>query len=427
MSIINKIKNHPLFKTGANYSLASTCSSVCTMIIGFLNMRWLGPELLGIWQSVTIINSYLPFLQLGIQSGLNLELPIMLGEKKKSKAFKLISTSYAFAISLAIFLFIASCIAIGIMLYKGIEIKILLSFSVVMLTAIEFCFRYHFIARYRSAGAFNRLTKIYWINCILILFLAVLIFKFQFYGLLLYHAILYTVDTVLMYLWAPYREEKPKFHKGYMPFLFKRGAFMLAVNQIKGVIDSLPRLILLNLGGTIIVGLFSPALAILSVMNLVPSQLVQFLQPQMGYKYGQTKKAKDLWPLIKKISILSPLCIFPFALVAWFVIPYILEFIFPKYIDSLIPIRIMLIGSMFCTTYISRNFLLTLKAYKHTFTLYLIDAICFISIPISLIKLLSVDILISLSLGLTITHIITYFVNILITKKVVFMNKYNSL
>lgn len=160
MNIIDKIKNNPLFKVGAGYSLASTCSSICTMVIGFLNMRWLGPELLGIWQSVTIINAYLPFLQLGIQSGLNLELPIMLGAKKESKALKLIAISYAFAISLAAFLFILSVIAVIVMVMKGVEMKILLAFAVVMLTAIEFYFRYHFIARYRSAGAFHYLTRI---------------------------------------------------------------------------------------------------------------------------------------------------------------------------------------------------------------------------------------------------------------------------
>ena len=172
MNFIEKIKKHSLFKVGASYSIASTCSSICTMIIGFLNMRWLGPELLGIWQSVTIINAYLPFFQLGIQSGLNLELPIMLGENKESKALKLIATSYAFAISLAVFLFVLSVISVIVMVMKGVELKILLAFAVVMLTAIEFCFRYHFIARYRSAGAFHYLTRIYWVNCLLILFLA---------------------------------------------------------------------------------------------------------------------------------------------------------------------------------------------------------------------------------------------------------------
>ena len=80
---------------------------------------------------------------------------------------------------------------------------------------------------------------------------------------------------------------------------------MLIVNQIKGVIESLPRLILLNTGGVVVVGLFNPALSILGLMNLVPAQLTQFLQPQMGYKYGQTKKAKDMWPLIKKLSYYS--------------------------------------------------------------------------------------------------------------------------
>lgn len=425
MNFIEKIRSHSLFRVGANYSIASTCASICTMIIGFLNMRWLGPELLGIWQSVTIINAYLPFLQLGIQSGLNLELPIMLGAKKESKALKLIATSHAFAILLAAFLFILSVIAVIVMVIKGIEMKILLAFAVVMLTAIEFCFRYHFIARYRSAGAFHYLTKIYWINCLLVLVLAFLIFKFQFYGLLLYHAVLYTVDTVMMYVWAPYRSEKPKFHKGYMPFLFKRGAFMLVVNQIKGVIESLPRLILLKIGGIITVGLFNPALSILGLMNLVPVQLTQFLQPQMGYKYGQTKKARDMWPLLKKLSYLSPICIFPFALIAWLIMPYVLEILFPKYLESLVPIRIMLMGSMFCTTYISRNFLLTIKAYKQVFTAYLIDAICFIALPVLLVNQYPDNLLISLSFGLTISYIITYLINVVIVRHTVHLQKYN--
>ena len=90
MSIVSKIKSNSLLKTGANYSAISSLSSVCTMAIGFLNMRWLGPELLGLWQSLTVINLYLPLLQLGIQSGLNLELPLALGAKDKQRAERLV-------------------------------------------------------------------------------------------------------------------------------------------------------------------------------------------------------------------------------------------------------------------------------------------------------------------------------------------------
>ena len=81
-----------------NYSLFSTVSSVCTMIIVFLNMRWLGPELLGLWQSLSVINLYLPFLQLGIQSGLNLELPLALGANDKERAERLVCVGLAFVL-----------------------------------------------------------------------------------------------------------------------------------------------------------------------------------------------------------------------------------------------------------------------------------------------------------------------------------------
>ena len=75
--------------------MSSSLSAVAAMVVGFANMRWLGPELLGIWQSITIINSYLPFLQLGIQSGLNVDLPIILGEGNQERANKYIGTAKA--------------------------------------------------------------------------------------------------------------------------------------------------------------------------------------------------------------------------------------------------------------------------------------------------------------------------------------------
>ena len=64
MFMFSQIKHSKLLKSGAKYSAASTFSSVVSMLVSFASMRWLGPEILGTWQSLTIVIAYLPFLQL---------------------------------------------------------------------------------------------------------------------------------------------------------------------------------------------------------------------------------------------------------------------------------------------------------------------------------------------------------------------------
>lgn len=422
---IASLKNNKLLRTGASFSIASTLYSLCTMIVGFLNMRWLGPELLGIWQSVTIINSYLPIVQLGIQSGLNLELPVLLGGKKDDEAKDYVATAFSFAFVLAAFFTVISIVGIIVLIILDVDINVILGVVAVSIMAIASCFRLHYIATYRSAGAFNKLTKIYFVECFIIILMIGAIYLWNYYGLLIYNIIEYVTFTVMMWYYAPYRKVSPKFNRSYFKVLLKRGVFMTIVNQIKGIIESLPRLILLNVGGVYFVGLFNPALVVGSFMNLVPNQIAQFLHPQLGYKYGQTKQAKDMWRYFMALTIYVPLCLIPVALIGWFLIPYALEYMFPKYIDSLWPIRIMLVGFLFATTYFTRGFLITIKAYYEVVSLYVMDLVCFVAFPLLCIKFCPYNILVSMSTGLSMSYFITYIVNIIVVRFTIFKQKYN--
>lgn len=425
MGILNKIKSHKLLKSGALYSVASTFSHLCTMVVGFINMRWLGPELLGIWQSVTLIDAYLPFLQLGIQSGLNIELPILLGERNKEKSNKLVSTALSFAVLLASLLSVVAISVLIVLAVNGCDTKVYWGVVAVSFMAITSCFNLHYIATYRSSRAFDKLSKIYIIKSILSLLMIVLIYKYQYFGLLLFYVLVNVVTTILTWYFAPYRALKPNFDKSLFIILLKRGVIMSIVNQIKAIIESLPRIILLHKGGVIQVGLFNPALSIGTFMNLVPKQIAQFLHPQMAMKYGETKRASDMWPYFKALTIFVPLVLLPFAAMGWFVMPYVLEYLFPKYIDSLLPVKIMLIGFMFSTTFFTRGFLITIKAYKESLALYLIDFVVFLSLPIGLIYVNIFPMTTSMAMGLSCAYIITYILNIYIVRNVIYNPKYN--
>ena len=415
-----------LLKTGAKYSLASTLSALCTMAIGFVNMRWLGPELLGIWQSVTIISSYLPILQLGIQSGLNLELPVLLGADRKEDAKRMISTALYYALLLASVFCVFTVIVMAILYLRGTDNKTLLGVFVVCSMAIFNCFKSHYIATYRSSKAFDSLANIYWVDCVVSLLLIFVIYKYLYYGLLIFHFIKEAFFALMMFVFAPYRSIKPSFSKNEFKVLLKRGIFMTVFNEIKGIYHSLPRLILLNFGGVVMVGLFNPALVVGSFMNLFPTQIAQFLHPQMGMKYGQTGNARDMWPYFKILTIFVPLFLIIPAAIGWWLIPYVIEYVFPKYLESIVPIRIMLIGFMFTTTFFSRGFLITIKAYFSVIMLSIIDIILFAVLSLLFINFSGFDILIALAVALSVTYLITYFLNIIVVKHVIFQPKYNK-
>ena len=413
-SIITRIRENRLLKTGVSYSLAVTLYSVVGMIVGFVSLRWLAPDVYGIWQSFTIIISYLPIFQLGIQSGLNLELPVMLGKGETKNANSIVSTGLFFAMALSLLLMVLFIICLLIILNKQKPIEYVLGFTAVSIMAIVQCYRLHYIATYRSASAFNKLSLIYIISSFVNIFLIFFIYWIRYYGLLLYYVGSEIVATFLMWRSAPYRSLRPSFSFNCFKQLFKRGIFMTFVNQIIGVIESLPKLMLLKYGGVFQVGLFAPALAIGTIINLIPSQIVQFLQPQFGYRYGQTGMAIDMWKYLKKITFIMPICILPVSLLLWVLMPFLLEFLFPKYLESLLAIRILLIGFSFSSGFITRSFLITIKAYKEVIVLYLIDLALFISLPFALISLTNYPIIVNMSLGMTISYVISYILTYMI-------------
>ena len=426
MNILDKIKTNKLLKSGIGYSFASTLSSLVAMVVSFLSMLWIGPEQLGVWQSVSIVNYYLIFMQLGIQSGLNLDLPLELGRGNKVASERLVQTGLFFAQFLSVLLFILGGITILVLFLRGITTDIISAGATIWICAIMSCFRLHYIATYRSAIAFDKLGKIYLVDSVINILLILFIYKYHYYGLLIYHALKEIVVTFLMYWYAPYRRIRPRFYLESFKQLLKRGIFMTAVNQIKGYIESIPRLLVLTICGTMQVGLFTPALSVGVFMNLIPTQVSQFLNPQFGHKYGQTHKAADMWPYLKKMILYVPLICLPIVAIGITIIPFIINWWLPKYVSSILPIQIMLVGYMFSSTFITRGFLITIKAYIPIFTLYFCDILFFFSIPrLLLLFIYNYDPLIVISIGLSIAYIITYLINAFVVRGVVFNSKYN--
>ena len=421
------LKNNKLIKTGINYSIISTVKSFVVTGIGILTMLWLTPAELGLWSSVAIMQSYIPFFQLGVQSGLNRDLPVLLGQNNQNRVIELVANAKAIAFIVMLFFAIAGSITALVLFLNGSAIEYVFGILTITIIAVSESMRIHLIATFRSANAFDKLTKLYLIDILLALLLIFLIYKYHFYGLLIYNGLSAIVSASFMYINAPYKKVKIKIAKESIVSLTKTGLILMSFAQLRQAGPTIPKWIILNYGNITLLGLFSPANAIGGLMTMLPNQIAQFFTPQMGYKYGQTGQAKNLWPYVKKVLIVFPLISVPISIFIWFTAPWLLETFFSNYQDSIWAIRIMSIGFIFSSSVTTQGVLYSIKAYKHAYIYSIIEFIGYFLFPMFFIKFFSFDILTSIAMGISCLSVFLYLLNAFLMRKVLFMSKFNAI
>lgn len=395
------------------------------MLVGIFIMRWVSPQELGLWNALTIIIAYLPLFQLGIQSELNRDLPILLGKNDIEQVHIVVKNSKGFSFLLFGFFIITGIILTIYFILQGKELSFILGAATVAIMAAFQSIQLHLIATFRSAKAFEKLTKIYFIDTILIICLIVFIYKFHYYGILIYSVVNVITITVLMYIFSPYKDLTAELHIKPLSTLLKRGLVLMTVIQLRSVSQSIPRWIVLSIGGVVKLGLFSPALAINGVMNMLPSQVAQFFHPQMGYKYGQSGSARDVWKYIIKMVIIFPLISLPVCALVWVLTPWLLKTYFPNYIESEWPMKIMAIGFVFSSAFTTHGILYTIKAFKTAYLYSFIELLGYFLFPLFFVKITDFDMLISVTIGLVCNNIFLYFLNIYLLRKTLFLPQYN--
>jgi len=419
------LKAHPLIKTGANYSLWGSIKSICTTIVGLAVMRWLTPDELGLWNTVSIFLAYAPFLQLGIQSGLNTELPVLLGREDNKGAEERIANGYGYAI-LVSFLLLVLGVVFSIVYFFKSGLTVALGLVTITIVAICNSFHLHFIARYRTAKAFDKLVTINQIETPLLLLSVYIIYRYHYWGILAYYILTNLADVFLMYRTMPFKQVKPSIHKPVLISMGRMGIAMMVLVELKTAAQTLPRWIILMKSNREKLGLYTPATAINSLINLIPRQFAQFFFPQMGFIYGKTGMAKDIWPYVKKLLILLPLSVLPISAIIYILAPWMLETFFPKYTESVWAMRIMCIAFLFTSANGLSWVLNTLKAFKYSYILAICDFVgCFVW-PYLMTILLPNDILTTVTVGLTLNAVICYILSIVVLRHVLFLSKYNT-
>ena len=180
-------------------------STLCRIAGGALQARLVGPELLGLFGSLGLVQGYLRFLQLGVINGLSRELPYWIGRGETQRVRELTATAQAWAICCGVF--VASVLG-------GFSLSSLISgnhwmaagWATFALTSFLYFYSDAYLqTTYRTSSDFARLSAVNVVQNFLSLVLVLLVIYLSFYGLCLRAVVSTLAGFWLLRKWRPIR------------------------------------------------------------------------------------------------------------------------------------------------------------------------------------------------------------------------------
>jgi O-antigen/teichoic acid export membrane protein len=346
--------------TPVMYAASSVLTASAQLIAGFIVIKWIAPEELGLWQSVRLAQVYAFLLLLGINNGLGRELPYFLGKGDKEFAQKLASTAFSCA---TIANLLVTVIGVGCAIFfAGQGSSVIWAILAVTIQIVLAFYQQIFVVTFRSNEAFNKLSVLQFIEAVLSLLTIPIVYYFHYEGMLARTVLVASVVSALTYYYRPMRVPM-KIDWPALTLLFKTGIRIFTLDYIKNSAGTLDRVVLLKLGGFREVGVYQLAGIALQTLIVLPKSLSSYLYPRMTFRFGQTGDSLALWKSgIRFVYVATGLTLVA-AAVAWFALPYLVPVFAPKYAGGMSAARIILIAGVLEAVTIISNILLSMKAW----------------------------------------------------------------
>ncbi len=301
---------------------------------GLLVARVTRPEILGLFNGLSLIIGYVPFVQLGIINGLNRELPYYIGRGDKQKAYALTACAQWWALIVGS---VVSVILIGVAAWQLSKGRNDLAFGWLTQAWLAFQCIYtqsYLQVTYRTKGDFSRLTASNVAQSVSSFLLIVFIWLYGFDGLCIRAVLVSFIAFYTMWRWRPIKVTAVWDYESFK-HLLKIGAPIFVVGQVYAWWTVLDSTLVLKYRGVHGLGLYAVALMAGTSIELIPNSLSVICYPRMAEEYGRTGSLRALTQIVKKPMVYLSLAYVVLALVSWFAVPPAIQLLTPKYVDSI--------------------------------------------------------------------------------------------
>ncbi len=302
---------------------------IAQSISGILVARFIEPTDMGIFLSASLVLTYVPFMSLGVNNGLNRQLPYLLRKEDISGSIVLTSTAwYSTLLSSWLILFVLLLFSLKYFLSGDTQ----LALAFVAVSIIAFCnlLTNHLETLYRSEGLFVKLSKIKFIKALTAVLTIPVVYFLGFYGLLVRAVILGLIYLVILnnirIINSGFVFSKKSFKE-----LIKIGFPIFIAGYIYSFFTSMDRLLIIQYLGTEELGFYMPAILIKSGLMVLPTSIFQVIYPKMCNVYGQTGDPKSLVRIALKPLPFLTIALLPIFVIGWFLVEPFINFVLPQY------------------------------------------------------------------------------------------------
>lgn len=374
------------YKTPIVYASSSIIKAFATMLVGFIIAKYVSPQDLGLWTTITLALTYSSFLQGGIINGLNLELPYAFGSGDDEKGKKLAGITQTFTLvsSIIILLIGLSCL----LFYPTNDDKIRYGILGITFVIILTYYQSYLLSTFRSNNSFLKLSYIQLSEAIFNVFTLVFVLYFAYYGMIIKSV---TVLGFFVFLLHINRPIKALFYWDKKMFisLLKVGFPIFALVVLDSFATTIDKVWLLKYTDLTQVGLYSFGLYALNTFILFSSSIASYIYPKLTFEYAKNNDKIILWKYVKKITILLLAIQTPILILCFFLVPSLVVKFFPNYAGSLTVIQILLTAGVLKGSVIGVNVLWSMKSWKYMYMYQIIYTLMLISITFICMKLFS--------------------------------------
>jgi O-antigen/teichoic acid export membrane protein len=362
--IVSTFKNSPFARVVGFFAASNAISTILNMLAGLISARLLGPNNYGLFNSISLIQGYASFAQVGVLNGLNRELPFYFGKGKIDRAHQLCSTAKYWAILLGFIFFVALSV-IGV--YHLILQEFSAGFTWITVGITIFLFfngEMYLKITYRTNSDFSKLSKFNIIKSVINFASIVFVIVLGYFGFLIRAVIVPLVDFFMMYKNRPV-DVKSKWSTPHFKHLLKIGIPIYLVGYLDTLWATVNATLIVYFLGSEQLGLYAVANLAFGTLSVVPNSLNQILYPKLAREYGEGSTVSKMLITSVKSGALVFFVLLPLAIIAWFVLPYMIGIFLPKFAAGVDAAKFILLMPLVMSLAVVDNIYIVIKKQSY--------------------------------------------------------------
>lgn len=345
-----------MFKTAAALTGGRFFNLAVSLVLVFIQSRFIGPDVTGFCQAFYIPVGYLWIFTLGVPSAIARELPYFLARGEREKALSLTQTAQSFSLVLGGLCASAFLILALRALWFGNYLSAL-GWGFQIINAFFVIYGSYITTTFRTTDEFIKIAKSNTVAALATLVAFPLIFWNPYFGLWTKSAAATLAANTYLYIKRPFKLAFGFNWKQFKP-LVRFGLPLIAIGYIEASLwTSTQAAFILKLGGETYLGLFTFVNYILSALLIIPNAVAEILRPKFAAVYGESDgEVRTTLQVAVKPLLAAMAVAISAAFLAWVVVDDLIVWMLPKYVEAIpgiaIALMIVPVMTLHCIKYI---------------------------------------------------------------------------